>query len=454
MYSDRDADGDLYFSIDEEFIGDGGSGAYITPFYRATALTTPGPLFGAAHWMYGKVQTDRMTIGHNFDKFVFGGSMLEILAPAGDHVSGLHIDADNTEMAALEVHNGDGPSIDALGRIKVQSNSTTTRPQLRLEEQGNDYARLEFANDLNNAYWHVAAIGNDGATGAGNSRMNFFFSNDQGSANRFTIMGSGHVGVKNSNPDEELVVGNNFGRGAALPAISVGNNTGGLLYIGASDNGPQIAISASNTFGYTRMRIQEDGGSTGSGDLAIISDNVAMGPSATPSEATLEVKHDNFGLFLRNEDNTNNHWELYSSASTVNPDLILYTDEGSRGRFDEVSGNYTPTSDARLKTNVTSFTGALAGVMQLHAKRYNYKQKLTKTYHGFLAQELQTIFPEVVTEVAGRAGEESTLMVDYSQLTVVAIAAVQEQQETISEQDKKIKELEARLSRIEALLEK
>jgi hypothetical protein len=267
-------------------------------------------------------------------------------------------------------------------------------------------------------------------------------------------MGSGHVGVKNSNPDEELVVGNNFGRGAALPAISVGNNTGGLLYIGASDNGPQIAISASNTFGYTRMRIQEDGGSTGSGDLAIISDNVAMGPSATPSEATLEVKHDNFGLFLRNEDNTNNHWELYSSASTVNPDLILYTDEGSRGRFDEVSGNYTPTSDARLKTNVTSFTGALAGVMQLHAKRYNYKQKLTKTYHGFLAQELQTLFPEVVTEVAGRAGEESTLMVDYSQLTVVAIAAVQEQQETISEQDKKIKELEARLSRIEALLEK
>ncbi len=90
--------------------------------------------------------------------------------------------------------------------------------------------------------------------------------------------------------------------------------------------------------------------------------------------------------------------------------------------------------------------------MRLQPKRYNYKTNNSRTYNGFLAQDLQEIFPEVVDEVKGKNGEVSTLVVDYSQLISVTVTAVQEQQQLINEQTQKISNLEERLQKLEAKL--
>ncbi|MEL6667633.1 MAG: tail fiber domain-containing protein, partial [Bacteroidota bacterium] len=256
----------------------------------------------------------------------------------------------------------------------------------------------------------------------------------------------------NLNPDEELVVGNNFGRGAAVPAVSIGEDGGGgLLYIGDSDDGAQLAIGVGSTFGYTRMRLQEDGGSAGSGDMAIIADNVTVGPNAVPSNATFEVRHDFNGFFINHESNPTSEWEFWQSPSSN--DLQLYTDNGVVGSFDDVSGNYTALSDARLKTNISILAGTLPLLTQLQPRRYNYRSNTKREYVGFLAQDIQELFPNVVTEVASREGGESTLLVDYNQLTVLAISSLQEQQEIIETQEERIDDLEARLARLEALLD-
>ncbi|MEM6770420.1 MAG: tail fiber domain-containing protein [Bacteroidota bacterium] len=91
--------------------------------------------------------------------------------------------------------------------------------------------------------------------------------------------------------------------------------------------------------------------------------------------------------------------------------------------------------------------------MRLQPKEYNYKTHEKRKFNGFIAQELREVFPEVISEAETREGEmEGVLGVDYAQLTVLSIKAIQEQQATIEAQEDKIESLEARLEQLEALL--
>ena len=91
--------------------------------------------------------------------------------------------------------------------MHVQENSGVDKVHLLLEETQDEFARLGFGNTVHtDAQWHIAATSRDGTTGAANSKMNFYFRNDQGAADRMTILGNGQVGINNANPDEELVV--------------------------------------------------------------------------------------------------------------------------------------------------------------------------------------------------------------------------------------------------------
>ncbi|SFR68752.1 tail fiber domain-containing protein [Maribacter stanieri] len=90
--------------------------------------------------------------------------------------------------------------------VHVLNNSTITKPLLKLEEDGNDYARLEFKNTESDAFWHIAGVGEDGFNGGQNSKINFYFNNDQGGGNRMTITGDGRVGVNTSNPSARLTI--------------------------------------------------------------------------------------------------------------------------------------------------------------------------------------------------------------------------------------------------------
>lgn len=103
--------------------------------------------------------------------------------------------------------------------VHVLNNSTITKPLLKLEEDGNDYARLEFKNTESDAFWHIAGVGEDGFNGGQNSKINFYFNNDQGGGNRMTITGDGRVGVNTSNPSARLTInqaGQSLGSGLSF----------------------------------------------------------------------------------------------------------------------------------------------------------------------------------------------------------------------------------------------
>ena len=114
--------------------------------------------------------------------------------------------------------------------------------------------------------------------------------------------------------------------------------------------------------------------------------------------------------------NTNNYLTIASSGfvglglnSSSAPSAMLDVNGGARlrgmsssayvGALNYSTGGYltTATSDARLKTNVTTIDNALDKVMQLRGVTFNWLDpNVTKRMTGMIAQEVEQVMPELV----------------------------------------------------------
>ena len=98
-------------------------------------------------------------------------------------------------------------------------------------------------------------------------------------------------------------------------------------------------------------------------------------------------------------------------------------------------------SDKRLKKDINDIDSNIA--KQIHPVSYQYKYiDEDKTRYGFIAQEVQKVIPDVVSE-----DKDGYLSLNYEQLIAPLYALVQEQQA-------RIEKLEDKISRLEALIEK
>lgn len=110
-------------------------------------------------------------------------------------------------------------------------------------------------------------------------------------------------------------------------------------------------------------------------------------------------------------------------------------------------------SDRRLKTNLQVWNeSVLSKIMSLNAYRYDMDPEMfpkspegkeevlieeAKNKIGFVAQELQEEFPEVVTTVPGT----EYLAVDYGMMIPVLLVAIKEQQKLIEALQKEVEQL-------------
>jgi hypothetical protein len=370
------------------------------------------------------------------------------------------------------------------GRIRIQ-NSSATQDDLSILNNGNvgigeqaPTAPLHVRGgnwDLNSTDGDIL-IGNTthklkmsislAGGGAGTARINSMGSSPTlglgtGGTSQLFIAQNGNIGINNTAPDEELVIGTNLGSGWAIPAVTVGSSTGGAVQVGTPEL--KFSISSSTTFGRARLLTSTADG-LGQGLIEMRTRQLSIGTNPgvnTTNTYPLRVVQNTptsggeYGINLINGVNINQNWELYVATTAAGGNLALYQNNALRGSFNAASGNYTALSDQRHKANIRQMEDVLPLLLQLQPKQYNYKTDMQARYNGFLAQELREVFPEVVSEAAPRnEGEEGALLVDYSQLTVLAVKAIQEQQSIIEEQAQKIDALEARLARLEALMER
>jgi len=90
------------------------------------------------------------------------------------------------------------------------------------------------------------------------------------------------------------------------------------------------------------------------------------------------------------------------------------------------SGDVTAFSDARLKKNITNIQSPLDQIVKLRAVQYeSINDKDGNTRLGMIAQELEKVYPELVSETSGYK------TINYSLLSVVLLEAIKEQQKQI-----------------------
>ena len=113
---------------------------------------------------------------------------------------------------------------------------------------------------------------------------------------------------------------------------------------------------------------------------------------------------------------------------------------------DATSTTYSTSSDYRLKMDVTAMAGALVLVQRMRPVDYLWING-RKPGSGFLAHELQAVFPDAVSgakDAIDSDGNPDYQSVDYSKLVPTLVAAMQEQQAIIDS-------LKVRLAKLEAV---
>ena len=145
--------------------------------------------------------------------------------------------------------------------------------------------------------------------------------------------------------------------------------------------------------------------------------------------------------------------------------LCSNTTTGFAGVFNgnvTISGTLTQASDQRLKENIKPIENMLDKIMQLKPSSYNFKKEYQKmnlaqgSQMGFIAQEMEKVFPQLVSIIPDKSIDGSKASyykgMNYIGLIPVLTKAIQEQQKTIDDLKTENQELKSRLDKIEQIL--
>ncbi len=188
----------------------------------------------------------------------------------------------------------------------------------------------------------------------------------------------------------------------------------------------------------------------------IISGANDLGVGTSLPGMKVHVKQDISNRGIRTEHQTaSDYWDTGIGLTTKN--YKFYYNNVSKADVASTDGAYIQPSDKNLKKNIEYLDNVLPRVLRLQPAKYHYTDassaSLSKS-HGFIAQEVEAVFPEIV-----RRKEDGTKALAYDDFAILAIQAIQEQQNMIEEQAqenetlaKKVAEMEEELAKIKAML--
>ena len=114
-----------------------------------------------------------------------------------------------------------------------------------------------------------------------------------------------------------------------------------------------------------------------------------------------------------------------------------------------IAGDLSINSDARLKANIISLGSTLAKLLQIDGKRYSMKKDENKKQKiGLLAQDIEKVFPELVSESNGIKS------VNYQGLVPVLINALKEQNVLMKEQQQILLKQQSDLDELKSMMQK
>jgi hypothetical protein len=282
------------------------------------------------------------------------------------------------------------------------------------------------------------------------------FRDDSAGVTRMIIDSNGKVGIGTTAPAATLDVGGGL---MADPTILIDSATGG---------DPTLIFDTGATNRTALIRFK-DQGSTAGGFMKYEhnGDKLNIGAGSTAG-VTLSVGDNKIGIGLtdpRNDmwmtsatSNTTDRWGFGGGSSGTSK--VWYTINQNNAGVYVGFGNtsWTAHSDERIKDNIVSLGTVLPDLMNMRCVKYNRfgDDGANKTKIGFIAQDWETRFPEVIDEMSGLVIEDDgTLSMDddsdsttiakglsYTETIPVLLKAIQEQQTIIEDLKSRITTLE------------
>ncbi len=263
----------------------------------------------------------------------------------------------------------------------------------------------------NTDLWKTGASGND----------NFSIINGTGTTTLLINQSTGNVGIGTTAPANKLDV-----KGSTSTTASFNNTASSIDNVGVTgscDNTPYYGVGVQGFGGYKGVW----------GEANVTGSDANFGVYGIAKNG-----QDNYGVYGATLSNLlgGTSWAVYASGNTYS------------------TGTYS-SSDAKLKKDVRPLTNAIDKINKLKPSTYTFKTDEYKymglpsePQYGFIAQELETVFPELVKQVhqpidndSKKNGMLEFKAINYVELIPVLTQAIQEQQKQIEVQKAQIEEL-------------
>jgi hypothetical protein len=187
--------------------------------------------------------------------------------------------------------------------------------------------------------------------------------------------------------------------------------TGGLEFVGGGSTGHKMAF-------------YNEAGATFTGPVTMTRN------SASFFESALFVIGQSGSQIRFQSKDTGNFWSI---GDDNNGDAFsFYPNTGAGAYIVRSNGSYNQNSDGRLKKDISEISNVLDKVLQLRPVSYRFKTNTESDplSLGFIAQEVEPLFPEIVNE---RNGYKA---MSYSEFIPLTVAAMQEEHRRNDERDR------------------
>jgi hypothetical protein len=298
-------------------------------------------------------------------------------------------------------------------------------------------------------------------------------------------IGNGYAALQSLDPATGIMSFDFFGNGTAngtsttpmrlfrlFPSgnVAIGTFTGNSTLTGMKLPGTEAAV---NLYGTTHLSAFSYGAEehtyirAGKNNGIVFINDIPNGKTALTGYVGINTVNPEYALEIRQastggprgvaivEPQNFKYWDMDGiTTAGASYFYLAYTGDGI-GHFESPNGQYSAFSDRRVKTAIQPLSPVLQKIAKLQP--VSYELLLNNPEHketiGFIAQDVKELFPQLVSvsadTVKGYKDIPDLHSINYSGFGVIAIKAVQEQQEAIETQGESIAALHERMTKLE-----